>query len=473
MPFINDDFMLGSATAKKLYCEFALDMPIYDFHCHLSPAEIAENKQYESITEVWLGGDHYKWRAMRAAGIPERYITGDAEPREKFMKWAEVVPQTIGNPLYHWTHLELSRFFGIDQLLSPQTAPAIWDKCNQLLARDDFRAQALITRSNVRYLGTTDDPLDSLEHHADIARRQKAGEMPGFTTVVRPSFRPDKLIQIDKSTFLPWVKRLSAMTPGGIDGFESFLDAIRLRIDFFHENNCRASDHGLDLVEFESCEDSDADRIFRKVVQSGGTSRPTASEIRMFKTRMLLFLGREYARKGWVMMLHVGTLRDVNFRMFRQLGADTGYDTIADYNYMEGLSRLLGTLDDTDSLPKTMLFNNNPRDNDAIASLVGCFQGGVRGKMQMGSGWWFNDQKDGMIRQMTALASVGLLSTFLGMLTDSRSFLSYTRHEYFRRILCGFIGRWVDDGEAPADMELLGRMIRDICYGNALAYFGV
>ena len=473
MPFIHDDFMLGGATARKLYHEYAADMPIYDFHCHLSPAEIAENKQYTSITDVWLGGDHYKWRVMRAAGVAERYITGDAEPREKFMKWAEVVPQCIGNPLYHWTHLELSRFFGIDQLLSPQTAPAIWDKCNQLLARDDFRAQSLISRSNVRYLATTDDPLDSLEHHADIARRQKAGELPAFTTVVRPSFRPDKLIHIDKSTFLPWCKRLSAMTPGGITGFSSYLEAIRHRIDLFHEHNCRAADHGLELVEFEACEDSDADAVFRKVLHADGASHLTPTEIRIFKTRTLLFLGREYARRGWVMMLHLGTLRDVNQRMFRLVGADTGFDTIADFNHMQGLARFLGTLDDSESLPKTMMFSNNPRDNYAIATMAGCFQGGVRGKVQMGSAWWFNDQKDGMLSQMTALASTGLLSTFLGMLTDSRSFLSYNRHEYFRRILCDLLGRWVESGEAPADMELLGRMVRDISYGNALAYFGV
>ncbi|MBP7403152.1 MAG: glucuronate isomerase [Clostridia bacterium] len=464
--------MLGGATARKLYHEYACDMPIYDFHCHLSPAEIAGNKQYGDITEVWLGGDHYKWRAMRAAGIPERFITGDAAPREKFMKWAEVVPQTIGNPLYHWTHLELSRFFGIDQLLSPQTAPMIWDKCNQLLARDDFRAQALIARSNVRYVATTDDPLDSLEHHAEIARRQKAGELPGFTTVVRPSFRPDRLIHVDKSTFLPWVKRLAAMTPAGIDGFASFQDAIRARIDFFHANNCRAADHGLERIEYVDCDDAAADAIFRKVLRADGAGRLTPEEIRVFKTRMLVFLGKEYAKRGWVMMLHLGTLRDTNLRMFRELGPDTGFDTIADYPYMEGLAQLLGVLDDGDCLPKTMLFNNNPRDNYAIATMIGCFQGGVRGKIQMGSGWWFNDQKDGMVRQMTALASTGLLSTFLGMLTDSRSFLSYTRHEYFRRILCDLVGGWVDRGEAPADMELLGRMVRDICYGNVLAYFG-
>ncbi len=472
MPFIHDDFLLGGATARKLYREYASDMPIYDFHCHLSPAEIAANKRYDNITEVWLGGDHYKWRAMRAAGVPERYITGDASPRDKFVKWAEVVPQMIGNPLYHWTHLELSRFFGIEQLLNPQTAPAIWDKCNQLLSRDDYRAQALIARSNVRYVATTDDPLDTLEHHTDIARRQRAGEMPGFSTVVRPSFRPDKAIQIDKSTFLPWVRRLALLSSSAMDSFQDFCHAIRQRIDFFHEQNCRAADHGLEIVEYEECEDADADAIFRKVIQGDGKARLTESEARMFKTRMLLFLGREYAKRGWIMMLHIGTLRDNNLRMFRAIGPDTGFDTIADGTYMSALSRLLGVLDDDDNLPRTMLFNNNPRDNYAISTMIGCFQGEVRGKMQMGSAWWFNDQKEGMVRQMTALASSGLLSTFVGMLTDSRSFLSYTRHEYFRRILCDLIGGWVDTGEAPADMELLGQMVRDICYGNALAYFG-
>lgn len=472
MPFIHDDFLLGGATARKLYHTYAADMPIYDFHCHLSPAEIAENKRYANITEVWLGGDHYKWRAMRSVGVPERFITGDATPQEKFFKWAEVVPQLIGNPLYHWTHLELSRYFGIDSLLNPQTAAAIWEKCNQLLARDDYRAQALITRSNVRYVATTDDPLDLLEAHDEIARQQSAGLLPAFTTVVRPSFRPDKALQIEQDTFGPWARRLAAMLPGSTASFADFLHALGQRIDFFHTRNCRAADHGLESVEFVACSDQEAEAIFHKALASEGSNRLTELEIRKYKTKLLLFLGREYARRGWVMMLHLGTLRDNNLRMFRAIGPDTGFDTIADHNYMSGLSRLLGTLDDQNELPKTMLFNNNPRDNYAIATMIGCFQAEPRGKMQMGSAWWFNDQKEGMIRQMTALASCGVLSTFVGMLTDSRSFLSYTRHEYFRRLLCDLLGGWVDSGEAPAEMELLGQMIRNICYGNALAYFG-
>ncbi len=471
MPFIHDDFLLGGATARKLYHHYAADMPIHDFHCHLNPAEIAENKRYDTITEVWLGGDHYKWRAMRSVGVAERYITGDATPQEKFYKWAEVVPQLIGNPLYHWTHLELARYFGIDALLNPQTASAIWEKCNQLLARDDFRAQALITRSNVRFVTTTDDPLDTLASHTEIARRQEAGELPAFTTVVRPSFRPDKALQIEHADFPAWVQRLAAMVPGSTASFAGFTDALRQRIDYFHDRNCRAADHGLETVEYAACSDEQAEAIFQKALSRTGNRDLTALECRQYKTKLLLFLGRAYAARGWVMMLHLGTLRDNNLRMLRAIGPDTGFDTIADHNYMAGLSRLLGTLDEQDELPKTMLFNNNPRDNYAIATMIGCFQGEPRGKMQMGSAWWFNDQKEGMIRQMTALASCGALSTFVGMLTDSRSFLSYTRHEYFRRLLCDLLGGWVDAGEAPADLELLGQMVRNICYGNALAYF--
>lgn len=464
-PFMDEDFLLTNETAAILYHNYAKDMPIFDYHCHLSPKEIAENKRYRNITEVWLGGDHYKWRAMRANGVDERYITGDAPDKEKFMKWAETMPACIGNPLYHWTHLELKRFFGIDTLLSPATADEIWEKCNALLAQDGFAARGLIERSNVKVLCTTDDPADTLEYHAAIAKDKS------FSVKVLPAFRPDKSFNIDKAGFAEYIAKLGKAAGKNIATFADLTAALGQRLEFFHAAGCRVSDHALDPIVFEPASTAELDAILAKALKGEKTGE---TEARKFKTAVMLFLGRGYARLGWVMQLHMDTLRNVNTRAARVLGPDTGYDATADYALGEALAKFLDTLDNTEELPKTIVYSLNPRDNDMLATIVGSFQGGgVAGKMQLGSGWWYNDQKDGMIRQMMALANVGLLSRFVGMLTDSRSFLSYTRHEYFRRILCNLIGEWVEAGEAPNDIALLGTMVQNICYNNAKNYFPV
>ena len=463
--FMDEDFLLQNETARKLYHEHAKAMPIFDYHCHLSPKEIAANKRYRNITEIWLGGDHYKWRAMRSNGVPERYITGDAPDKEKFLKWAETMPQCIGNPLYHWTHLELRRYFGIEKLLGPETAEEIWAQCNRLLQEEEFTARGLIARSNVKVICTTDDPADSLEYH-----RALAGE-PGFPVKVLPAFRPDKSFNIDKEGFAEWLVRLGGAAGREIRGFADLQEALLQRLEYFHEVGCRVSDHALDPPAYREGGDAEADFILRKAL---GGEPLSGAEIEKYKGRVLLFLGRQYARLGWVMQLHIGTIRNNNRRMMGQIGPDTGFDAIADYTYAETLARYLNALEETDQLPKTILYCLNPRDNELLSTLIGCFQGGgIPGKMQFGSGWWFNDQKDGMIRQMTALANLGLLSRFVGMLTDSRSFLSYTRHEYFRRILCNLLGEWAENGEAPNDLKLLGGMARDICFNNAKNYFGI
>jgi glucuronate isomerase len=462
-PFLDENFLLQSRTAEKLYHEYAKGMPIFDYHCHLSPKEIAENKRYRNITELWLGGDHYKWRALRSNGVEEKYITGDAGDKEKFMKWAETMPHCIGNPLYHWTHLELRRYFGIELLISPETAEEIWEKCNAMLKSDEFSARGLIQRSNVRVVCTTDDPSDTLEYHKAIA-----GD-PSFATRVLPAFRPDKYINIDKDIFTMWIGKLGAAAGSEIRTFADLLGALKVRLDYFHQAGCRVSDHGLDPLVYAEGSLEDASRIFRKAVQGVVLSE---REVCIYKTQVLLFLGREYARRNWVMQFHMGVIRNNNRRMMKLLGPDTGFDAIGDFPMAEALARTLNTLEETGELPRTILYSINPGDNDVLGAIIGCFQGGgIPGKLQFGSGWWFNDQKDGMIRQMTTLANLGLLSRFVGMLTDSRSFLSYTRHEYFRRILCNLIGEWVENGEVPADMNLLGKMVQDISYNNAERYF--
>lgn len=463
--FMDKDFLLENKTAQILYNDFAKDMPIFDYHCHLSPKEIAENKRYRNITEVWLGGDHYKWRAMRASGVAEKYITGDAPDKEKFMKWAETMTKCIGNPLYHWTHQELRTFFGIDKLLSPDTAEEIWETCNALLQQDDFTARSFITRSNVKVLCTTDDPVDTLEYHQALANDKT------FGVKVLPAFRPDKSFNIEKEGFAAYVMKLGGVVGKDIASVSDLLAALGQRIEFFHAVGCRISDHALDPIVFEEGTVQEVDEAFHKALR-GETLAET--EIKKFKTCVLLYLGKQYARLGWAMQLHMGTIRNNSTRMMRLIGPDTGYDSMADYTIGVALAKFLDALDTTDELPKTILYSNNPRDNEMLTSIAGCFQGGgMPGKIQFGSGWWFNDQKDGMIRQMTALANVGLLSPFVGMLTDSRSFLSYTRHDYFRRILCNLIGEWVEAGEAPNDIPLLGSMVRDICFDNAKHYFAV
>ena len=460
--FMCDDFLLMTDTAKTLYHNYAKNMPIYDFHCHLNPKEIYENKKYKNITEVWLGGDHYKWRAMRSNGVDERYITGDAEDKEKFMKWAETIDECYGNPLFHWTHLELKRFFGIDLVLSKETAEEVWNLTNEKLATDKFTARELIKMSNVKTLCTTDDPIDSLEYHIALK------EDKSFDVVVNPAFRPDKGIRIEKDEFIPWFNRLEEIYGEKIDSIDKYTSALESRIEFFHQVGCRISDHALDPVVFERGTKEEVNAILLKKLAG---EELTEKEVKQFKTYVMIFLGKEYAKRKWVMQIHVGCIRNNSTRMFNKLGADTGYDAIDDELFLRALSKLLDTLDTTDELPKTIIYNLNPRDNEAIGTLIGCFQDGkTPGKIQFGSGWWFLDQKDGMTRQMTALANLGLLSRFVGMLTDSRSFLSYTRHEYFRRILCNLLGDWVERGELPNNIERLGKMVENICYNNVNNY---
>lgn len=460
--FMCDDFLLMTDTAKTLYHNYAKNMPIYDFHCHLNPKEIYENKKYKNITEVWLGGDHYKWRAMRSNGVDERYITGDADDKEKFMKWAETIDECYGNPLFHWTHLELKRFFGIDLVLSKETAEEVWNLTNEKLATDKFTARELIKMSNVKTLCTTDDPIDSLEYHIALK------EDKSFDIVVNPAFRPDKGIRIEKDEFIPWFNRLEEIYGEKIDSIDKYTSALESRIEFFHQVGCRISDHALDPVVFEKGTKEEVNAILLKKLAG---EELTEKEVKQFKTYVMLFLGKEYSKRKWVMQIHVGCIRNNSTRMFNKLGADTGYDAIDDELFLRALSKLLDTLDTTDELPKTIIYNLNPRDNEAIGTLIGCFQDGkTPGKIQFGSGWWFLDQKDGMTRQMTALANLGLLSRFVGMLTDSRSFLSYTRHEYFRRILCNLLGDWVERGELPNNIERLGKMVENICYNNVNNY---
>ena len=460
--FMCDDFLLMTDTAKTLYHNYAKNMPIYDFHCHLNPKEIYENKKYKNITEVWLGGDHYKWRAMRSNGVDEKYITGDADDKEKFMKWAETIDECYGNPLFHWTHLELKRFFGIDLVLSKETAEEVWNLTNEKLATDKFTARELIKMSNVKTLCTTDDPIDSLEYHIALK------EDKSFDVVVNPAFRPDKGIRIEKDEFIPWFNRLEEIYGEKIDSIDKYTSALESRIEFFHQVGCRISDHALDPVVFEKGTKEEVNAILLKKLAG---EELTEKEVKQFKTYVMIFLGKEYSKRKWVMQIHVGCIRNNSTRMFNKLGADTGYDAIDDELFLRALSKLLDTLDTTDELPKTIIYNLNPRDNEAIGTLIGCFQDGkTPGKIQFGSGWWFLDQKDGMTRQMTALANLGLLSKFVGMLTDSRSFLSYTRHEYFRRILCNLLGDWVERGELPNNIERLGKMVENICYNNVNNY---
>jgi glucuronate isomerase len=462
--FMDEDFLLQNDTACRLYDEHAKNMPIIDYHCHLSPKEIAENKKYRSITEVWLGGDHYKWRAMRMNGVDEKFITGDAGDREKFMKWAETMPYCIGNPLYHWTHLELKRFFSIDTQLSPETAEEIWTKCNEMLSDDSFSARELIKRSNVEVLCTTDDPADTLEYHDMIAADKS------FGVKVLPTFRPDKGLNINKPGFAEWVSKLETVSGIRIRDYSGFKDAILQRLDHFRKRGCRLSDHSLEPVVYLESSEEEVSRIFEKVLAGG---QPDDTEAKKFKTELLAFLGAQYSRLGWVMQIHMGCMRNNNTKQFRLLGPDTGFDAMDDTTFAGALSKLLDRIETEAGLPKTILYCLNPRDNEVLSTIAGCFQGGgIPGRIQFGSAWWFNDQLDGMRKQLMTLANTGLLSRFAGMLTDSRSFLSYTRHEYFRRILCSILGEWAENGEVPCDMKLLGKIAEDISYNNARDYFG-
>jgi glucuronate isomerase len=461
--FLDDNFLLNNKIARILYHDYAKNMPIIDYHCHLNPKEIAENKKFKNITELWLGGDHYKWKAMRINGVREEYITGNTGDRDKFLKWAETVPACIGNPLYHWTHLELQRYFGIEKILSPESADEIWEKCNELLAEDNFSAKELIKRSNVEVICTTDDPSDSLEYHREISKDKN------FNVKVLPAFRPDKALAIDNVDFLDWIEKLSKISASSINSYEDFKNVMVQRIDFFDDNGCKVSDHSMDSAVFLEGTESEVDAIFRKALSGNSL---TETEIIKYKTQMLLFLGREYSHRDWVMQLHIGAIRNINEKMFKLLGPDTGFDSIGDKIFIEALAKILDNLNQTDELPRTIIYCINPRDNEAIAAIIGCFCGdGIPGKIQFGPAWWFNDNKDGILKQLTALASIGVLGRFTGMTTDSRSFLSYTRHEYFRRLLCNMVGTWAQDGEILDDVDLIGETIRDICYNNARNYF--
>lgn len=461
--FMDDQFLLTNKIAVTLYEEYAKDMPIIDYHCHLSPKEIYENKQFATITEAWLYGDHYKWRLMRANGVPESHITGDASDYDKFMAWAKTVPMTIGNPLYNWTHLELQRFFGIHDILNEQSAPAIWEKVNEQLTSGKMNARDLIRDSNVKVVCTTDDPVDSLEYH------QKLLDEGNFNVKVVPGFRPDKGLELTRDTFAEWVGTLGEAAKMNIHSYDDFLRALEARIDFFHQTGGRVSDHALDRVLYAETTKEEASGIFAKALNG---EKVSIEEEAKYKTYTLTFLGEEYAKRGWVMQYHMHAHRNNNARMFDILGPDTGYDSMNDEPLAMPLVGLLSTLDRSGQLPKTVLYSLNPKDNYTIASVTGSFQGGgIPGKIQFGTAWWFNDQKDGMLDQMKALANLGLFSQFIGMLTDSRSFLSYTRHEYFRRLVCDLVGSWAEQGEVPNDLALLGGIVKGICYENAAAYF--
>lgn len=464
-PFMDQDFLLQTKTARRLYHDHAVKMPIYDYHCHLSAKEIAEDKRYDNLGEIWLGGDHYKWRAMRTNGVTEEYCTGNKPWREKFQKWAETVPQTVRNPLYHWTHLELQRYFGIDTLLSPKTADEIFDACTAQLRTPEFSARNLMRKMNVKLVCTTDDPVDSLEYHQQIAASE-------FEIKVLPTFRPDKAMNlVDSNVWKIYIQTLEKVSGVAINNFASLLEAIDLRHEFFHSVGCRLSDHGVAYVPDAEASSVELEAIFAKAMK-GDVVSPKESEA--FQAAFLYAVGQMNHARGWVQQFHVGVFRNNNSRLFKQLGPDTGFDSIADYRQGPGLIKLLDRLDSSNQLAKTILYNINPCDNELMATMIGNYQdGSCAGKMQFGSGWWFLDQKDGMEKQMNALSSLGLLSRFIGMLTDSRSFLSYPRHEYFRRILCNLIGTDVENGEIPADMDLLGQMVENISFNNAKNYFKI
>ena len=463
--FMDENFLLETPTAQRLFHEAAEKAPIFDFHCHLSSQEIWENKQFANLTEAWLGGDHYKWRAMRSDGIDESLITGDAPAYDKFLAWAGCIERLIGNPLYHWTHLELQRFFGITTPLTAKTAPAIWEQACAALQSGKMGARDLILRSHVAALCTTDDPTDDLHYHTLLAQDDS------FPVKVLPAWRPDKGLNIHLPAFRPWVAALAQASGVEITGFASLCQALLCRMDFFAGLGCCASDHGMDTVPYVEASSEEVDGIFRKAL--AGESL-TQRENDAYRTALLQFLGREYSRRGWCMELHFSTMRNNNTRMYQAIGPDTGFDSIGDPQVALPLSRLLDSLAKEGALPRTILFTLNPKDNYVLGAMCGNFQdASVRGKVQFGSAWWFADNRDGMLEQIRILANTGILANFVGMVTDSRSFLSYPRHEYFRRILCNLLGGWVENGEYPADWETLYAIVQDISFGNAARYFGL
>ena len=463
MPFIHEDFLLSTRTARRLYDRYAAASPILDYHCHLPPHDIAENRQFRNLFEIWLEGDHYKWRAMRANGVAERFCTGNADPYSKFLAWAATVPRTLRNPLFHWTHLELKRYFGIDRLLDESSAARIWREANERLASPELSAQGILKKFQVRYLCTTDDPVDDLKWHRSLAA-------VACSTRVLPAFRPDKALLVDSpGAFNRWVDALEQAANREIGTFQSFLEALKARHDFFHAHGCRLSDHGLARCPAAFCSSRSAAAIFKKA-RRGVAASP--SEWEAFASCLMLFFGRLDAEKNWTNQLHLGALRSTNTRRLKQIGPDTGFDSIGDAPQAASLARFLDRLDSENALPRTILYNLNPADNYVFASMIGNFQDEHEpGKVQYGAAWWFLDQKEGIEWQLHALSNLGLLSRFVGMITDSRSFMSYPRHEYFRRVLCNMMGRDVESGELPDDDELLGGMIRNICYENAHRYF--
>ena len=477
--FLTENFLLQGDADVRLYHDYAQSMPIIDYHCHLPPKDIADDRRFSNITQIWLAGDHYKWRAMRAAGVDEQFITGEVSDWKKFEKWAETAPKTLRNPLYHWTHLELRRPFGItNRLLSPETAKSIWNDTNAKLQQPDFSARGIMQQMNVQLVCTTDDPVDSLEHHQKIAADDS------FNIKVLPTFRPDKVIQFAASLpdggqiteqsvqmYNAYLDRLAEISGQPIQSFSDLISALKNRHDFFHENGCRLSDHGFERFEFVPLEDYRTTAASFQKLRSGNVI--DKHEAVVLQSTILYRLGKMNAEKGWTMQLHIGVIRNNNSRFYRQIGTDAGFDSISDSRYARSLSRFFDQLDREAKLPKTIVYNLNPADNAMLATMLGNFQNGaMHGKMQFGSGWWFLDQKDGMEQQINTLSQLGLLSGFIGMLTDSRSFLSYTRHEYFRRILCNLLGQDMHDGLLPNDFGLIGKMVQDICYYNARNYFG-
>ncbi len=463
--FITEDFLLQNEFSKRLYHGFAKDLPIIDYHCHLSPKDIALNRKFRTITEAWLEGDHYKWRAMRTLGIKEKDITGDGSDLEKFQQWAYCVPHTMRNPLYHWTHLELLRYFNVKELLEPSSALSIYTKTNDMLQTDEFTTRSLLQKMKVKLVGTTDDPTDTLEYHSQIASVK-------FETAILPSFRPDKSFAVENPTsYTEYLQKLSGVTGSTIKNFSDLIAALEKRIEFFHNAGCRISDHGLEQFYFPQDRSLKIEDIFKKLL-AGKTINE--DERVFFKFSVLLELCRLYHKKGWVQQFHVGAIRNTNERMLQKLGPDTGFDSIGDFSQAQAMARFFNELDRTNQLTKTIIYNLNPSDNEVIGTMIGNFNdGSVKGKIQFGSAWWFLDQKDGMEKQINALSNLGLLSCFIGMLTDSRSFLSYPRHEYFRRILCNLIGKDVVNGELPWDEKWLGKIVGDVCYYNAREYFQI
>jgi len=461
--FMNQDFLLSSDTAKELFHNYAESMPILDYHCHINPKEIAKNRRFDNITQVWLGGDHYKWRQMRSNGIEEKYITGNASDREKFQKWAETLTKLIGNPLYHWSHLELQRYFGYTGYLNGDTAEEVWNLCNEQL-QNKWSVRSMIKHSHVTLICTTDDPVDSLEWHEKIAADSS------FDVQVLPAWRPDKAMNVEKPDYAEYIGQLSAVSGVQITDFVSLKEALKVRMAYFAGRGCSVSDHALEYVMYVPATDEDLNAIVGKGLSGLAVSK---EEELKFKTAFMLFAAKEYSRMGWAMQLHYGCKRDNNAYMYQQIGADTGYDCINNYAPSAQMADFLNALSAADEVPRTILYSLNPNDDAAIDSIIGCFQdASAAGKIQHGSAWWFNDHKTGMTSQLTSLANLGCLGNFIGMLTDSRSFLSYTRHEYFRRILCELIGGWVENGEYPDDKKALEEIIKGICYNNAVKYFG-